>query len=197
MRNSAEQIADEILVMDAQSGHREAFDILVSRWQKRLWWHALNLTGRTEAAWDITQESWLGIVRGLNRLNDPAKFGSWAYRIVSYKAYDWRRRAGRERSPDDEPEDMPAVTLKQGMSEMAGDVHDILRRLPPRAQVVLNLYYLEGFSPAEIASILGTPEGTVKSRLHAARIEFRKHWESPGKISPAASPASGKEGQHE
>jgi RNA polymerase sigma-70 factor (ECF subfamily) len=193
MQNPAEQIADEILVMDAQSGHREAFDMLVSRWQKRLWWHAFNLTGRTEAAWDITQESWLDIVRGLTRLNDPAKFGSWAYRIVSHKAYDWRCRDGRECSPEIEPEDTPAVTAEQGKHETAGDVHDILRRLPARARVVLNLYYLEGFSLAEIASILGTPEGTVKSRLHAARIEFRKHWESLGKKSSEARPASGKE----
>ena len=193
MSNSAEQIADEILVMDAQSGHREAFDILVSRWQKRLWWHASNLTGRTEAAWDITQESWLSIARGLTRLNDPAKFGSWAYRIVSHKAYDWRCRYGREYSPEIEPEDTPAVTAGQGKHETVADVHDILRRLPAHAQVVLNLYYLEGFSLAEIAVILGTPEGTVKSRLHAARIEFRKHWESLGKVAPAADPASGKE----
>jgi len=193
MQNPAEQIADEILVMDAQSGRRVAFDILVLRWQKRLWWHAFHLTGRAEAAWDITQESWLDIVRGLTRLNDPAKFGSWAYRIVSHKAYDWRCRDGRERSTEIEQEDTPAVAAEQGKHETAGDVHDILRRLPARAQVVLNLFYLEGFSLAEIASILGTPEGTVKSRLHAARIEFRKHWESLGNISPTAITSSGKE----
>jgi len=193
MQNPAEQIADEILVMDAQSGHREAFDILVLRWQKRLWWHALNLTGRPEAAWDITQDSWLDIVRGLTRRTDPAKFGSWAYRIVTHKAYDWRCRDGRERSPEIDPEDSPAVSAEPGKLETSGDVHDILRRLPARAQVVLNLYYLEGFSLAEISAILGTPEGTVKSRLHAARIEFRKRWESLSKISPAAIPASGKE----
>ena len=196
MPNPAEQIADEILVMDARSGHTEAFDMLVLRWQKRLWWHAVNLTGRTEAAWDIAQESWLDIVKGLTRLNDPAKFGSWAYRIVSHKAYDWRGRHGRERSPEIVT-DMPAVTAEQGKHETASDVHDILRRLPARAQVVLNLYYLEGFSLAEIAGILGTPEGTVKSRLHAARIEFRKHWESLGKVAPGANPASGKERRHE
>ena len=69
MPNPAEQIADELLVIDAQSGRRDAFDALVSRWQKRLWWHALNLTGRTEAAWDIAQESWLHIVKGLTRLH--------------------------------------------------------------------------------------------------------------------------------
>jgi RNA polymerase sigma-70 factor (ECF subfamily) len=193
MPTPAEQIADEILVMDAQSGDRGAFDMLVSRWQKRFWRHAFNLTGRTEAAWDIAQESWLDIVRGLSRLNDPAKFGSWAYRIVSHKAYDWRCRYGRECSPKIEPEDTPSVTAEQGKHEAASGVHDILRRLPARTQVLLNLYYLEGFSLPEIASILGLPEGTVKSRLHAARIEFRKHWESLIKTAPAAVPASGKE----
>jgi len=48
MQNSAEQIADEILVMDAQGGRGDAFETLVSRWQKRLWWHAFNLTARIE-----------------------------------------------------------------------------------------------------------------------------------------------------
>jgi len=193
MQNPAEQIADEILVMDAQSGRREAFDQLVSRWQKRLWWHAFNLTGSTETAWDITQESWLDIVRGLTRLNDPAKFGSWAYRIVSYKSYDWRRREERECSSEIEPEDTLDASAEQGKRESAGDVHDILGRLPARAQVVLNLYYLEGFGVEEIASILGTPEGTVKSRLHTARIQFRKHWESLDTFPPEPNPASGRE----
>ena len=197
MQNSTERIADEILVMDAQSGRREAFDMLVSRWQKRLWLHALNLTGRTEAAWEITQECWLDIVRGLTRLNDPVKFGSWAYRIVSYKAYDWRHRNRREDLPEIEPEGMPAGAGVQEKYETASDVHDILRRLPAAEQVVLNLYYLEGFDVAEIAGILQTPEGTVKSRLHAARIEFRKHWESLGALSSEANPASGRERQHE
>ena len=178
MPSPVEQIADEILVMDAQSGKGEALEILVSRWQKRLWRHALCLTGLTGAAWDISQESWLDIVRGLTRLKDPAKFGSWAYRIVSHKAYDWRRHCGREFSLRIEPEETNVVTAEEGKQERASDVHDMLRRLSPHAQVVLNLYYLEGFSLAEIANILGTPEGTVKSRLHAARIEFRKHWEA-------------------
>ena len=50
MQNSAEQIVDQILVIDAQSGHLEAFERLVARWQKRLWSHAYNMTGRPEAA---------------------------------------------------------------------------------------------------------------------------------------------------
>ena len=193
MQHSAEQIADEILVMDAQDGRGDALDLLVSRWQKRLWWHAFHLTGRPEAAWDVTQEGWLAIVRGLGRLNDPARFGPWAYRIVGHKAYDWRRRNGRESLSELEPEDPPAPAAEPATPATAGEVRDILRRLPARSQVVLNLYYLEGFGLAEIAGILRTPEGTVKSRLHAARIEFRKLWESLGSALPAPVPASGKE----
>jgi RNA polymerase sigma-70 factor (ECF subfamily) len=77
--------------------------------------------------------------------------------------------------------------------EAAGDVREILCRLPACSQVVLNLYYLEGFGLAEMAEILGIPAGTVKSRLHTARSEFRKHWESLGGMQLAAIPASGKE----
>ncbi|MBZ5581275.1 MAG: sigma-70 family RNA polymerase sigma factor [Acidobacteriia bacterium] len=197
MPNAVEQIADQILVIDAQSGKREAFDMLVSRWQKRLWRHTLHLTGSPTAAWDISQETWLEIVRGLRRLNDPARFGAWAFRIASHKAYDWRCRRGHECPPPAEPEHAHTVVAGQAESETIRDVQDALRCLPAPARTVLNLYYVEGFSVAEIAGMLKTPEGTVKSRLHAARIEFRKHWEALVSVGPAALPASGKEWPNE
>ncbi len=90
---SVEQIVDEILVMDCQSGRVKALEILVSRWQKRLWRYAFRLIGDSEAAWDITQESWLGIIRGISRLNDPARFRPWAYKIVTNKTHDWIRKS--------------------------------------------------------------------------------------------------------
>lgn len=194
MPSAAEQLVDEILVVDAQCGSRQACEALVSRWQRRLWAHAYRLTHRPEAAWDITQESWLDIVRGLGRLKDPAHFGSWAYRIVSHKAYDWLRRNGRETTQDEvlEPEDMLSSASGQEQRDTAGDVHGVLRRLPGRSQVVLNLYYLEGFGVAEIAAILDMPEGTVKSRLHTARTQFRTLWEALVGTPPASIPATTK-----
>jgi len=71
MDRSVEQLVDEILVMDAQDGKARAMEILVSRWQKRLWKYAYRLTGNSEGAWDVTQETWLGIIKGLRKLNDP------------------------------------------------------------------------------------------------------------------------------
>ena len=193
MQNSVEQVIDEILVMDAQNGRGAAFEALVSRWQKRLWWHAYHLTGQSEAAWDITQEGWLSIVRGLRRLHDPTRFGAWAYRIVSNKAHDWRCRNHCESSPESELDDLPVASAAQKQREMASDVHGILRHLTSRSQVVLKLHYLEGFGLGEIAHILGMPEGTVKSRLYAARAEFRKHWEALSGTPPTPLPATREE----
>jgi RNA polymerase sigma-70 factor (ECF subfamily) len=102
MSRSVEQVVDEILVMDCQSGRVKALEMLVSRWQKRLWRYAYHLTGDSEAAWDVTQESWLGIIRGISRLNDPAKFRAWAYQIVTNKASDWIRRGNSPVQADTE-----------------------------------------------------------------------------------------------
>ena len=92
MQDKRSQIEDELLVMDAQTGDRSAMEALVRRWQKRLWLHALRLTGDREAAWDVTQQAWLGIVKGLRRLRDPARFRAWAYRIISNESADWIRK---------------------------------------------------------------------------------------------------------
>jgi RNA polymerase sigma factor (sigma-70 family) len=191
MHPSVEQIADQVLVLDAQRGRREAFEALVWRWQKRLWWHAYDMTGHAEAAWDITQEGWVSIVRGLPGLKDPAKFGPWAYRIVSHKASDWISRQSKE-SSQMEPDDPGEVPAQPDRHEMVDDVHSVIRRLPALWRVVLSLRYLEGFGVAEIAQVLEAPEGTVKSRLHAARAEFRRLWEILAETSEVSIPSDQK-----
>lgn len=158
--------------MDCQDGSRKAMELLISRWQKRFWRYALRLTGNPEAAWDVTQESWLAIVRGISRLNDPARFGPWAYRIVTNKADDWiRKNVRRGHLPVDFDREAPPSDDRQ-----AGDLDTVLHRLSHRARSVLTLYYVEGFALSEIAGILHVPRGTVKSRLHAARSELKALW---------------------
>lgn len=174
MPHETDQLVDEILVMDAQIGRVEALEALVSRWQKRLWRYAYDLTGRTDAAWDITQDSWLAIVRGIGRLNDPARFKAWAYRIVTNKANDWIRRERRgaasleRRAGEPETPEIDAAT----------DLRDLLSRLSAASKTVLTLHYLEGFSVAETAGVLRIAQGTVKSRLHTARRELKQLWDA-------------------
>ncbi len=92
MKNELSNIEDQLLVMDAQDGDVKAMEELVGRWQKRLWQHAFRLTSDNQAAWDITQQSWLGIIKGLRKLNDPANFKAWAYRITTNKSIDWIKK---------------------------------------------------------------------------------------------------------
>jgi RNA polymerase sigma-70 factor (ECF subfamily) len=176
MTDPQEQIVDELLVMECQDGSSKAMDLLVARWQKRLWRYACRLTGSVEAAWDVTQESWLAIVRGISRLNDPARFPSWAYRIVTNKARDWIAGAVKARRPPvgylgDESE-----ASRSDEAQTHDELQTIMSRLPEPSRVVLALYYLEGFAVGDIAAILHIPPGTVKSRLHTARNELRTLW---------------------
>jgi len=169
---------DEILVLECQAGSGPALESLVARWQKRLWRHAYSLTRDADGAWDVTQEAWLGIVRGIGRLDDPAKFPGWAFRIVTHKACDWigRRRKSRPTEPPAAQE--PAAKDEPPGRELAGDLDCILERLPRDLGSVLRLHYLADFSVAEIAGILRIPVGTVKSRLYAARAAFKALWQS-------------------
>jgi len=145
---------------------------LVQRWQKRLWLYAHRLAGDPEAAWDITQETWLAIIRGLRKLQDPAKFKQWAYRIVTNKAMDLlKARQPTQTLPEEPTKDTAAHDNKDStLSELLG-------RLNPSKRAVLALYYLEGLTTAQVASVLDIPKGTVKSRLHSARNELRKLWQ--------------------
>jgi len=173
------QLVDELLVMECQDGDAGAMDRLVRRWQKRLWRYAYRLTDSTEAAWEVSQESWTGIIRGLSRLSDPARFRPWAYRIVTNKANDWLSRNIRSGQP-------PANTVqdqhkpdRQQETEVRMDLQDALPRLSGPSRAVLTLHYLEGLALVEVAEALHVPKGTVKSRLHAARNELRSLLRTP------------------
>jgi len=166
---SVEQLVDEILVMDCQSGRVKAMEILVSRWQKRLWQYAYKLTGNAEASWDITQDSWLSIIKGLRKLRDPANFKAWAYKITTNKSIDWIRRskAVKQVSIDE-------IEEQQSSRKKDTGVKELLEKLDIRKKVILYLYYFEQLNISEISVALKVPKGTVKSRLHIARNELKK-----------------------
>ena len=166
---------DDLLVLACRQGDAAALESLLTRWQERLWRHALRLTGDSEAAWDVLQDSLLAIARQIGRLESDSAFGVWAYRITRNKANDWVRRHIRRRereafysrarceeSPDPD-ESLPNTDLLQRL----------VKRLPPAEQILLALRFTEGFTNDEIAQMLGIPAGTVKSRLHTLRQRLR------------------------
>ena len=175
MKKSRDQIYNELLVIKSQQGDRDAFDELVGRWQKRLWNYAYRVTGSESAAWDIVQESWHGIIKGIRKLNDVAVFGSWAFRIVNNKCSDWLRRQRQQHKLDDElVKNIREESDKSDSNDKSELLLEAVRKLSPERRALVTLRYREGFDIEQIAQIIGVPEGTVKSRLHRTLNQLKE-----------------------
>jgi RNA polymerase sigma factor (sigma-70 family) len=170
MARSPEQIRHDLLVLRAQSGEREAVDELVRMWQMRLWRLAFAKLNDHEAAWDVAQDAWLAIIRGLPRLRQPEAFGCWAMRIVAKTASERMRRQQRH----DNAIDRLSASAEQTKPTATGIDSQLLSYLPEAHTQTLVLYYWEQMSVAQIAETLDVPTGTVKSRLYHARQALKK-----------------------
>jgi RNA polymerase sigma factor (sigma-70 family) len=163
---------DNDLVAAALRGDRSAFTLLLDRHVARARALAARLLPGHDAE-DVAQEAVLQAYLGLDRLRDPARFGSWLYGITLNLAR-MRLRARKTVPLDDgrlanhaadeaSPED--AVEAR----ELAELVRDALDALPPHDRVAVLLHYRDGLTSPEVASVLGERAGTVRVRLHRAR----------------------------
>ncbi len=166
-------VEDADLIRQAARGSVEAFNLLVSRWDNRVYNYLLRITGNREDALDLTQEAFLKAHLNLRKLDDPARFAPWLYRIAHNEAYSMFRKRRPETDVDAiEPESTETGITVGGTSvfpmELTLAVAGALDRLSPdqREAVVLKIY--QGFKFEEMAEILSCPVSTVKSRLYTA-----------------------------
>jgi RNA polymerase sigma-70 factor (ECF subfamily) len=183
MNRTPDEIVDELLVLRSQDGDKAAWRQLVNRWQPRFYALARRLTSHHEGAADVTQETWIAILRAIHRLEDPARFRSWAHRIVANKSADWVRRRQRERKAINTAADGLQVDKGPHQNRNANEEEAIttLRRaintLPREHRHLLTMFYVEKMPLMEIADVLSIPVGTVKSRLHSIRKELKMAFE--------------------
>jgi RNA polymerase sigma factor (sigma-70 family) len=175
MAHHAHQVVTELLVLRAQGGHADAVDLLVRTWQERLLRHARRMTGRDDAGLDVMQEAWVSILRGIAGLEDPARFGPWAFQIVTRQSAQWVRQQQRQRKIEDDLAPAKESTVdRSGASDDVDEVRVALQRLPAEQRSILELRYADDFSIGEIAEALSLAAGTVKSRLFHARELLRE-----------------------
>ena len=181
------------LVARAKQGDREAFDTIIERYTPRIYNLSLRITGSREEAEDCVQDSFLRAFKALGRFRGEAAFSTWLYRVAVNVANDASRRlsskpisASELADPDS---DSPPPELER-LSESAQDtdtpeasllkaqrrqvVVEAIRSLPENHRAVIVLYDLQGLSYEEIAGVLGTRVGTVKSRLNRARLALKE-----------------------
>jgi RNA polymerase sigma-70 factor, ECF subfamily len=164
---------DTDLVIRAQRGDEEAFASLALAVGDRL--HAVShrILRDIDLAEDATQQALLAIWRDLPQLRDPARFDAWSYRVLVNACYA-QARSERRWSPL-----LPVLDTDHGAGDPQLSVADRdqlergFRRLPPDQRAVFVFRHYLGLTEPEIATQLELPLGTVKSRLHYARISMR------------------------
>jgi RNA polymerase sigma-70 factor (ECF subfamily) len=155
------------LIARVQKGDVEAFNHLVSRWEKRVYNYLLRLTANPEDSLDLSQDVFLKAYQNIRKLDDTARFGPWLFRIAHNEAFSLFRKRRPEADTGDaafaEREPAPGAP-----PELTLAVNAALNRLNPeqREAVVLKIY--QGFKFDEMAEILGCPVSTIKSRLYTA-----------------------------
>jgi RNA polymerase sigma-70 factor (ECF subfamily) len=112
------------------------------------------------AAEDIAQEAFLAAIRRLDRFDRGRPFGAWLHRIVVNRAIDWTRSRRLRAETGFE-----AAEARDSGRELSDEILAALAELTPEHRAVIVLRHLLGYSPGEIAEILGLPRGTVNSRL--------------------------------
>jgi RNA polymerase sigma-70 factor (ECF subfamily) len=166
-------VEDADLVHQAARGSVESYNLLVSRWEKRVYNYLLRITSNREDALDLTQDVFLKAYQNLRKLDDAGRFAPWLYRIAHNEAYSMFRKRRPETDIDElEPEATETKVTIGGSSvfpmELSLAVASALGRLSPeqREAVVLKVY--QGFKFEEMSEILSCPVSTIKSRLYTA-----------------------------
>jgi RNA polymerase sigma-70 factor (ECF subfamily) len=173
---------DGTLVIRAQAGNREAFEELVRRHADRLYAVVRGSGLSSDAAHEVTQESFLRAWRSIGSFRGDARFLTWLYRIGLNET---KRRMKREASrpfvrsldaadaaePRDDREEPYASVVHAELRDALGAA---VRALPIKYRAPLILRDIEGLSTVDAAAVLGLGEAALKSRLHRARVAVRR-----------------------
>jgi RNA polymerase sigma-70 factor (ECF subfamily) len=169
-----ELIYCELLILRCRRGDPGALEELVRHWGNRLFYYIRRLVDNDEDAWDALQETWLKVVKSIGSLKEPRVLPMWLYRIARNTAISHLRGRYADHVAIDDAElgDIEAES-DSFTFEDEEQVHYALGRVSLPHREVLTLYFLEDLSLEEIAEVLDTPVGTVKSRLHYAKNALR------------------------
>lgn len=172
---------DNELVQGCLDGDERAFEILLLRYQGPVFNAVLRMVRQRDEATDLTQTAFLKAYEQLKSFDPSHKFFSWLYRIAVNEAINFLKRRSRLEPLEGEwaaGGRSPEETMLG--ADLSRHVQEALMRVSYDYRAVLVLRHFEGCSYEEIASIVGVPEKTVKSRLFSARQQLKELLEARG-----------------
>lgn len=178
-----ERECDQLLVERVQSGDKRAFDILVSKYQRRLMRLVSRLVHDPAEAEDVVQETFIKAYRALRLFRGDSAFYTWLYRIGINTAKNFLVTQGR-RTPTstdtdaeqaeafDDGDNLRDINTPESLlasKQIAETVNAAMDLLPLELRTAIVLREIEGLSYEEISAIMACPIGTVRSRIFRAR----------------------------
>lgn len=170
------------LVKQMQSGEMKAFEDIYKLTNQSAYFVAFKITKNKDDAQDILQESYMTVLNKMSDISNPESFESWFNQIVANKARDYikKKKASLFEFEEDEdpvdflPDDSTEYSPHDDLDKKATQelVNEIIDELSEKDRLCVLLYYFDEMSIPEIASSIGIPEGTVKSRLFKSRKEI-------------------------
>jgi RNA polymerase sigma-70 factor, ECF subfamily len=179
--------ADIALVYRVQEGDVSAYNILIQKYEKRLYSVIYNLTSNREDASDLTQEAFIKAFRSISNFKGKSSFFTWLYRIAvnntisTLKKNRYKQFFSLESIRNDINENKTLNSLIERNSadkptflkELQEKLNEALQKLSINHRTIVVLHEIEGLSHQEIANITKTSEGTVRSRLHYAKQQLQ------------------------
>lgn len=171
----------------ARKGDRAAFAELVKAHQRRAYAAAYGFVGNRDDAMDLAQDAFVRAYRAMHRFDPSMPFYPWLYQIIRNTCLNHLKRKKRrgERSLDemveqgyDVHEDGRTPAGEAELTDLKHGLSHALRELSAEQQEIIRLRHMMDLSYGEIAETLGVPQGTVMSRLHAARKNLKRALES-------------------
>src|SRR5688572_8857913 len=167
------------IVQRAIRGDSEAFSALFDQYFNAIYRYLVSLSGDSDTADDLAQETFIRAYRNLHRLGPPYAIRPWLYRIAHnvFITHVKGRKSTISLDPDlPLASDEPSPEHQVMASDWAGPVGSALKRLPPTHREALMLREIEGFQYNDIAEIMGVSLDNVKVVLHRARASFKDHY---------------------
>ncbi|HJU42959.1 MAG TPA: RNA polymerase sigma factor [Vicinamibacterales bacterium] len=191
---AADELSDEAIVTRVREGEAALYEILVRRYNQRLYRTIRAILRDDRNVEDVMQQAYIDAYMHLDQFRGDAKFGTWLTRIAVNRAIRNGRgdRRGLELVADDHRslvERMPAHTIDPEHAmyghELKVVLESLIAQLPEPFRLVFVMREVEGLSTAETAACLEINEDTVKTRLHRAKRLLQEHIDR--RLGPAAS----------
>jgi len=174
---------DRILVSAAKTGDQKAFEDLMKKYRKSVYYMLLKMVYNPDDAEDLTQEAFAKAFTSLHKFDSKFAFSTWLFRIATNNCIDFIRKKKLLTysidQPVDEDSDRPFfIDIRDKNynpneemihSQRSQIIHEAVEKLPQRYKILVQMRYFEEKAYEELADELNLPLGTVKAQLHRAR----------------------------